>query len=31
MVIIKRPKKRINLVDKVDQVNDEIEKIEQHI
>ncbi len=31
MVVMKRPEMKINLVDKVDKVDDEVEKKEQYI
>ncbi len=31
MVVMKRPKIRINLVDKVDEIDDEVEREEQYI
>ena len=31
MMVMERPKIKINLVDEVDEMNDEVEKKEQHI
>ena len=31
MVVMEKPKMRINLVDEVDKIDDEVEKKEQHI